>query len=68
MTQIEKAKIAKLTMRQRALRVEIRALGSAWDTMDETARRRYDQHYGECVGIEQALAALGVPFDSVDDR
>ncbi len=68
MTQIEKAKIAKLTMRQRALRVEIRALDSAWDTMDETARRRYDQHYGECVGIEQALAALGVPFDSVDDR
>lgn len=68
MTQIEKAKIAKLTARQRALRVEIRALDSAWDTMDETARRRYDQHYGECVGIEQALAALGVPFDSVDDR
>ncbi len=68
MTQIEKAKIAKLTMRQRALRVEIRAQDSAWDTMDETARRRYDQHYGECVGIEQALAALGVPFDSVDDR
>lgn len=68
MTQIEKAKIAKLTLRQRALRVEIRALDSAWDTMDETARRRYDQHYGECVGIEQALAALGVPFDSVDDR
>ena len=68
MTQIEKAKIAKLTMRQRALRVEIRALDSAWYTMDETARRRYDQHYGECVGIEQALAARGVPFDSVDDR
>ena len=68
MTQIEKAKIAKLTVRQRALRVEIRALDSAWDAMDETARRRYDQHYGECVGIEQALAALGVPFDSVDDR
>ena len=68
MTNIEKAKIAKLAVRQRALRAEIHAQDSEWDMMDETARCRYDQHYGECLGIEQALAALGVPFDRVDDR
>ena len=52
MTNIEKAKIAKLAVRQRALRAEIHAQDSEWDMMDETARCRYDQHYGECLGIE----------------
>lgn len=33
----------------------------------ETERRKADQHYGEAVGIEQALATLGFKHDRMKE-
>lgn len=33
----------------------------------ETEQRKADQHYGEAVGIEQALAALGFKHDRMKE-
>ena len=67
MTTIEKQRIQKAATRQEALRAEIRATEAEFDSMDETHKRIFDQHYGECIGIEQVLALLGVPFKSVEE-
>ena len=67
MTKIEKTRMEKLVLRQKTLKAEIRALNSRFDDLSETAKRRFDQHYGECIGIEDALRLLEIPFESVDD-
>lgn len=67
MTKIEKTRMEKLVLRQKALKAEIKAMNAQFDDLSETEKRRFDQHYGECIGIENALGLLDIPFESVDD-
>lgn len=67
MTKIEKTRMEKLALRQKALKAEIKAMNAQFDDLSEIEKRKFDQHYGECIGIEKALGLLGIPFDSVDD-
>ena len=69
MTKTERAKFSDLLARQEILVKRVKEFDSKpWEDMTETEQRRYDQWYGECIGIEAALAAFKVPFVSVDDR
>lgn len=67
MTKIEKTRMEKLVLRQKALKAEIKAMNAQFDDLSETEKWKFDQHYGECICIENALGLLDIPFDSVDD-
>lgn len=69
MTVTEKIKIGQLAERQKLLYLRIKeADKKAFEDMTLTEQRRFDQDYGECIGIETALCVLGIPFKSIDDR
>ena len=69
MTKTERAKFADLIRRQQVLVTLIKEYDvKPWEDMTETEQRRYDQWYGECIGIEAALEAFRIPFVSVDNR
>ena len=75
MTKIEYAKCEKLI--EEAIRKakqadeEYKEAGRHYANMDnvrqETEQRKADQHYGEAVGIEQALATLGFKHDRIKE-
>lgn len=67
MTKIEKTRMEKLVLRQKVLKAEIKAMNAQFDDLSETEKRKFDQYYGECIGIEKALGLLDIPFESVDD-
>lgn len=65
----EKIKLGQLIGRQKLLYLRIKeADKKTFEEMTATEQRRYDQDYGECVGIEMALGLFGIAFKSVDDR
>ena len=75
MTKIEYAKCEKLI--EEAIRKakqadeEYKEAGRHYANIDnvrqETEQRKADQHYGEAVGIEQALATLGFKHDRMKE-
>lgn len=67
MTKKEKAVFDELLIKQKHLRAEIKKLSPYFNELTETDKRRFDQYYGECLGIEYALANFGIAFESVDD-
>lgn len=67
MTKVEIKRLGELVIRQKALCNEIHAMDQRAKHLTETEQRILDQHYGECIGIEKALALLRIPFKSVDD-
>ena len=68
MTKTERAKFADLIRRQQVLVTLIKEYDvKPWEDMTETEQRRYDQWYGECIGIEAVLEAFRIPFVSVDN-
>lgn len=67
MTKKEKAMFDKLLVRQKLLRAEIKRISPYFEIIKETDKRIFDQHYGECLGIEYALANFSIAFESVDD-
>ena len=67
MTKLEIKRLGDLIARQKALCSEVHTLERRGNNLTETEQRILDQHYGECIGIEKALAILRIPFRSVDD-
>lgn len=75
MTKMEYGKCEKLM--EEAIRKakqsddEYKEAGKHYANMDsvrqETEQRKADQHYGEAVGIEQALATLGFAHDRMKE-
>ena len=69
MTAAEKIKLGKLVGRQALLYARIKAADKKpFEEMTQIEQRSLDQDYGECIGIETALALFGIPFKSIDDR
>lgn len=69
MNAAEKIKLSQLMGRQKLLYLRIKeADKKTFEEMTATEQRRYDQDYGECVGIEMALRLFGIAYKSVDDR
>lgn len=48
-------------------KIQIRLLNECKIIDAETEQRKADQHYGEAVGIEQALATLGFAHDRMKE-
>lgn len=67
MTTLEMQSIQKAVLRHKSLRVEINALESEWDTLDDARKRQHDKKYGEALGIEYVLELLHIPYTPVDE-
>lgn len=74
MTKIEYGKCEKLMeeaiMEMRQSNEEYKAYNQLLNkdiTKAETEQRKADQHYGEAIGIEQALATLGFKHDRMKE-
>ena len=59
MTKIEKTRMEKLVLRQKARKAEIKAMNAQFDDLSETEKRKFDQHYGETNCIQRAAAGDG---------
>ena len=68
MTIAEKIKLGDLVGRQKVLYLRVKDLDKKpFEKLTQTERRQLDQWYGECIGIQRALALFGIKFDDIDE-
>jgi hypothetical protein len=68
MTAAEKIKLGDLVGRQRCLYLRVKDLNKKpFEKLTQTERRQFDQWYGECIGIQRALALFKIKFDDIDE-
>lgn len=66
MTAAEKLKLGDLIGRQKVLYLRVKNLDN-FEELTQTEQRQLDQWYGECIGIQRALALFGIKFDDIDE-
>lgn len=68
MTAAEKLKLGDLIGRQKVLYLRVKNLDNKpFEELTQTEQRQLDQWYGECIGIQRALALFKIKFDDIDE-